>query len=259
MGAFGRLFAVVVLLGVAASCATDGDGEVSYAAGAKENYARGLEELEDGNHLEALKYFDHVRSKYPYSQYAAAAELKAADTQFERERYTEAIDAYRNFIKFHPTHPDVDWASFRIGASHHEAMPSDLFIFPPPSEKDQTQIRSARSSLEEFLARYPKSKHRDEAKALLVRTTRLLADHEVAVARFYEKREKWEAVAGRWEYLLKYYPQSGYDAEAAFALARAYRELGDKARARAALERFVTQHPDHPQAAEAKARIGELG
>jgi outer membrane protein assembly factor BamD len=249
----------LVLLAFAA-CASDGQGgDLSYAAGAKENYDKGMEELEDGNYLEAIKYFDHVRSKYPYSSYAAVAELKAADTQFERERYTEAIDSYRNFIKFHPTHPSIDWASFRIGESHFEAMPSSFVIFPPPSEKDQTQIRAAKGALEEFVARHPKSGHQAKARELLSVVTRRLAEHELYVARFYQKRERWEAVVGRYEYLLRYYPGMGYDAEAALGIARAWRELGDKAKAKDALQKFLEKHPADPQAGEAKLLLGELG
>jgi len=159
-----RRLAALCFVSTLAACAADGEGRLDYAADAQKNYEKGLAELEDERWLDAIRFFEHVRSKFPYSTYASAAELKTADANFSREKFTEAIDGYGNFVRFHPAHPNVDWAAFRVGESHVEAMPSDFFLLPSDTEKDQTQIRAARTALEEFLRKYPKSEHRPRAE-----------------------------------------------------------------------------------------------
>jgi outer membrane protein assembly factor BamD len=244
----------------ALACATDGQvPEGSYAADAKQNYDAGVEALDDGNPTEAIRLFDHVRTKYPYSSYAPLAELRAADAEFRRERYVEAIDGYQRFLKFHPAHPEVDWAAFRIGESHYEAIPSGFFLLPPPAEKDQTEVLAAKKSLEDFLAGYPNSKYVPKARELLSGADGILAAHEVAVSKFYAKRDQDRGAAGRLEYLLVHYPTAKQVGEAAHELVRLYRKLGEPARAKEILEAFLARNPGAPQAAEVKAALGELG
>src|SRR5689334_15062238 len=87
-----------VLVSNVVGCASDEDSKpVTYSLTAKQNYEKGLAELKDENYLEAQKYFQFVKQKYPFSKYAVMAELALADTQFARGNYTEAIDSYKTF------------------------------------------------------------------------------------------------------------------------------------------------------------------
>src|SRR4051794_31483425 len=107
-----RLALVLVLTASACATMAGTPGEVTYAETAQENFKLGMEAFEDHNWTDASQYFEHVRTKYPYSQFAAVSELRIADTDFGQGHYAEAIDGYKNFIKFRPTHPDVDWAAY---------------------------------------------------------------------------------------------------------------------------------------------------
>src|SRR4051794_31448472 len=109
-------------------CKTLGGGDVgepNYTSDADSNFARGMDALQSRNYLEAIKYFEHVRSNYPFLELAKEAELRLADAEFERERYLEARDAYLNFVKLHPTHPKVDYAAYRAALTHYKDIPSD--------------------------------------------------------------------------------------------------------------------------------------
>ena len=46
---------------------------VTYAEDAESNLAKGNEALDSKNHAEAQKYFDYVKSKYPYLEAAKVA------------------------------------------------------------------------------------------------------------------------------------------------------------------------------------------
>ncbi|MFN7135601.1 MAG: outer membrane protein assembly factor BamD [Myxococcales bacterium] len=258
----GHRLKILVLVGLLAGCAgasAEIAGDVSYAGDPKQDYSLGKQALEDGRHLEALKYFEHVRSKYPYSTQAALADLAIGDTHFDREKYAEAVDAYRNFIKLHPSHELTDYAQFRIGLSHFKDMPSDFILFPPPTQKDQAPVRRALGSLEEFLRIYPKSQYAKEAQEKVDELRRRMARHELYVAEFYLKRKHHRAVVNRLEYLLEQYPGLGFEGEALLQIARSYAAIDEKDKAKAALERLLKEFPKDPNRVEAETLLKSLG
>lgn len=254
-----RALALAALLLGSAGCATTGTAQpASYSDSAQRLYEEGLDQLESGDYMQAIATFEQVRTRFPYSQYAALAELRGGDAEFAREKFKEAIDIYQNFVKLHPTHADADWAAFRIGEAHFESIPSGFFLFPPPSERDITEARAAQRSLEDFLAAWPKSEHAAKAKKLLGETLEILAKHELYVARFYASREKWQGAADRYEALLKTYPNV-LDADATFGLVKAYEKLQKPDAAQAALRRFLERHPQGADAEKARDMLGKLG
>ena len=144
------------------ACATSDDGKpINFSLTAQQNYEKGLADLKDENYAEALRYFTYVKQKFPFSKYAALAELAAADTEFERGSYQEAIDAYKSFLRLHPKHEKVaeGYVSFRIAEAHVKQMPDDWFLIPPSYEKDQATVMDALHELNNLVDRFPNSKY----------------------------------------------------------------------------------------------------
>ena len=122
-------------------------GEVEFAADAETNMRKGDDAMNAKNYTEAASFFEFVKTKYVYLDLAKTAELRLADADFERERFAEARDRYQNFVRLHPTHPRVDYAAFRAALTHYKEIPSDFFLLPPASEKDQVEVRNAASAM----------------------------------------------------------------------------------------------------------------
>jgi len=60
------------------ACATSDEGKpINFSLTAKQNYEKGLDELKAENYSEASRYFAYVKQKFPFSKYAALAELAA--------------------------------------------------------------------------------------------------------------------------------------------------------------------------------------
>lgn len=257
-----RRLALLGVVSLAAACAganAEIAGDVRYAGDPKKDYELGRKALDDGRHLDAIKYFEHIRAKYPYSSQSSLAALAIGDTHFEREKYAEAVDAYRNFVKFHPSHELVDYAQFRVGLSHYKDMPSDFILFPPPTQKDQAPVRRALASMEEFLRLHPKSQYAKEAQEKRDELRRRMADHELYVSDFYLKRGHHRAAVFRLEYLLQNFPGLGYESDALMQIARSYVALDEKEKAKAALQKLLKDHPDSPSRAEAEGLLNSLG
>ena len=254
-----RLAAVVLLAALAGGCGSTDTAEhaVTYQVTAKSNYEKGLKELKDENYPEAIKYFNFVKQKFPFSKYAVLAELRIADTQFERGHYLEAVDQYKMFGRSHPTHELVEdgYVGFKICEAYVKQMPDDFFLLPPSFEKDQSATRDALREIDMFIEKWPKSKYVDKAKQYRLQAAHSLAASELYVARFYVKKDKWRAAQWRLEGLLKEYSGTDLDPPALLLLGQAYRHLGEPDKARTTFEKLIK---DHPKSKEAHSAQGEL-
>lgn len=243
------------LVGLVA-CATfstgSGSGSQNYADNAKENYDLGEKALADKDWLGASRYFEYTSAKFPYSNYASLAELAMGDLNFEQEKFVEAIDRYRNFIKMHPNHPKAGYAAFRVAESYYAQIPSDFFLLPSSAEKDQTGELSSLQAFNEFLIQYPSSELRAEAQKKVAELRHRLADHEMRIGQFYLDHQRPLAAVGRFESVIEKYPGAGFDSDAAFKLYHTYLDLKEADKAKATLKQFVEKHPDDPKAKEAQ-------
>jgi outer membrane protein assembly factor BamD len=255
-----RLLAAAALLAGLAACSkhVSFTGEAKLRPTAEENYQAGVELLKEESWPEALKFFEYVRTKFPFTKYAALSDLRIADAKFGQELYAEAADAYAQFTQLHPSHPDLDYADFRIGEAYLEDAPSDFALFPPSHEKDQRQVKKAADAFRRFLERHPDSKLVPQGKKHLAEAEGRLAAHEWYVAEYYFKHRRWAGAAGRYETLVDRFPGSRHEPEALLKLARAYVEMEEKHRARTALQRLIVKHPQDRRRPEAERLLASL-
>jgi outer membrane protein assembly factor BamD len=254
-----RLIAAALLIALAAcSKHVSFSGEVKLLPSAEENYQAGMELLKSESWPEAQKFFEYVRTKYPFTKYAALADLRIAEAKFGQHLYAEAADAYAQFIQLHPSHEEVDYAEFRIGESYFKDAPGEFVLFPPTHEKDLRQVRKAVDQLRKFVEKNPKSKHLAAGKKLLAEAESRLSAHEWYVAEYYFKHRRWAGAAGRYETLVDKFPGSKHESEALLKLAQAYVAMEEKHRARTALQKLIVQHPKDPRRPEAERLLASL-
>lgn len=208
-------------------------------------FERAQRDFERRDWPSAIAHFEHVKQRFPYQlQLAAESELRLGDIAFAREHYTEARGIYRNFVRFRPTHPRVDYAAFRAGLSAFQNVPGDAFLNPPAIEKDPTDAREALRELREFVETYPASEYVVEARAAMQKSEEFLAAHELYVARFYASRKKWKGVLLRVDTLRRVFPRSAKVPEALLLAVQANVELGQEAEAREALAALEAAGPE---------------
>jgi len=254
------VLAIALLVAAPACGGKGGGGAVEYSVSAQKNYEKGLKELDSKNWVGAAKYFGFIKSRFPYSKYAVLAELRLADAEYGAEQYLEAIDSYRLFIKFHPTHEMVanGYATYRIGEAYYSQLPGDFWLFPPSFEKDQSSTEDAANELKTFLEKYPDSPYRAKSKEILVKVGKRLADHEWYVARYYWDRNKPMGTVIRLRRLLERYRGVGYDEEALWLLGRAYVAVSMPDRARNVWQELLTKHPKSDRAGDAQGALASL-
>ena len=221
-------------------------------------YGAANEEFEDGYYPESIAIFEKLLAKFPYSPEARLGRLRLADVSFKKRMHDDAINRYSNFIGYHPNHAKVPYARLMIAESHAERIPSESFFLPPPEEKDLQRARYALQFYREVVSLHPESEEATEAREGIQRVRKLLGKHELYVAGFYFKREKYKAALNRADGLRETYAGLGFDEEALLIAARSNDELGNKEKAKVLYEEFLNRFPSSNDADEMSENLAKL-
>ena len=162
---------------------------------------------------DARALFGEIKKLFAYSRYARLAELRLADIDFEQDKFSEAITAYREFIQNHKNDPDLEYARYRVSKALFKDIDDTIFL-PPAEEREQATTLEAYKEIKSFVRDFPKTRYlKDELYMFEVVVGRLVR-HELYVARFYLRRDDFEATVTRIDYALKSFPGSSLEPEA---------------------------------------------
>jgi outer membrane protein assembly factor BamD len=237
------------------------DTQIDQKETARQNFEAAEAAFAGARWNEAVKYFELVKNKYPYSKYAVLSDLRLADSHFAREKWLEAADAYRIFVRFHPTHEQVPYATFRVALSHSRAIEDNVSWLPmvDAKEKDQASAKDTIRACDEFLTRFPDDANAAEAKKLKSLARGRLAEVDLYAAQFYAERKKWQGALWRYQ---RVGTDFGDTEKAAWALLQAgliaADQLNDPAQARALFEQLVREHPAAAEVKDAKEALARL-
>ena len=154
----------------------------------------------------AKKAYSDLKDWYPFSRYAILAELKIADASFEMEDYYEAIAAYEEFEKMHPKNEAIPYVIYRIGMSWFNQIST--------VDRDSTPAANSLTQFNRLIDQFPGDEYAEKARENIKKCKENLSGHELYIADFYMKTEKYEAALKRYEYLVEHYPDSKESAKA---------------------------------------------
>ncbi|MGE0528571.1 MAG: outer membrane protein assembly factor BamD [Bdellovibrionales bacterium] len=198
---------------------------------------------------EAIAQFSHVKNKHPYSKLATEAELRIADIYFERDDFIEAQNAYQVFKEMHPSHPRIDYVTFRLGLSFFNQLPSTI-------DRDLSVADRAIMYFDEVVQSYPQSEYVSSAAEHKKKALKMLAEKEYYVGNFYFIRDHYESALGRFESLLEKYSGLGLDAMALYGAAVSAYKIKDLGKAKAYYQRLMSRFKDTAEAEKARSELG---
>jgi outer membrane protein assembly factor BamD len=166
----------------------------------------GIKDLKKRKYVDAIETFQKVKDRYPYSEQATMAQLKVADAYFYDKKYDEAMQAYREFEKLHPTSKAVPYCIYREGLCCYRQKST--------IDRDQTYTQRAIVEFTRLKQKFPDSEYVSKASQYLTRCRQDLAEHEFYVAEFYYKTERYPAAIERYQTLLQDYPEFPKNAQA---------------------------------------------
>lgn len=191
---------------------------------AQELALNGMEAYERGNYRAAARNFQELKDFYPFSQYAALADLKLGDSYYQRRQYAKAIEAYEDFERLHPRNEAVPYVIYKIGMCYYDQMPS--------IDRDQTNAMKAMETFQRLQRQFPGNEYSILVDPLIPECLRKLAGHEFSIGLFYFETKHWVAAKMRFEKVLRNYPDVGYHREAMIYLVDCERRI-------AAAEQFL--------------------
>lgn len=158
--------------------------------------ARGF--MQDKDYEQAIDSLNKLNDRYPFSPYAMEARLMLGDAYALDEQYEEAAAVYEEFLGMHPRHESIDYVLFQIGVNKYNAHKSiDL---------PHTELAEAIESFQRVIDGYPSSKYREPAAEYIVKSRKLMAEHEMYVADFYFKSKSYKAAWTRYKYIVDTFP-----------------------------------------------------
>jgi outer membrane protein assembly factor BamD len=235
------------------------DHKGTYLESAKVNFEAGEVMLKKEEYDKAMAYFQFVRSKYPFSKYAAFSDLKIADTKYAQKKWLDAASAYEIFIRLHPRHSEVCYASFRLGSSYFNAVPKSSWFWPKPASRDQSFTKEALSAVEDHIYQCTDSAYAEEARMIKAKLFSQLAQNYIYIAAYYERRKHFKAAATRYESVNELYPEAQESSEALFKAASIYNyKLHDHDHARILYNQIIEQKNDNNYPPKALKELEKL-
>ena len=211
-------------------------------------WERGTDELNKKHWLTSREYFRQLMDSYPQSTYRADAKLGLADTYLgegSAESNVLAINEYREFLSFYPTHERAYYAQFKLGMCHFYQMHGP--------DRDQTETHEAIAELTAFVQRYPNSPLIGEGRARLREARDRLSDADYRVAYFYLRTQRFAPAAiERFNAILKGDPEYSRRDAVYFYLAEALLKVNRPAEALPLLDRLVSEFESSEYLEQAK-------
>ena len=183
-----------------------------------ELYNEALDSALSGDAEAAAPQFEEVERQHPYSSLAVRAQLMAAWAFYQDNNYPRAVAALDRFIELNPADERVEYAYYLIALCYYEQI-VDV-------ERDAEMTRLALTAFEELQRRFPNGTYGRDAALKIDLTRSHMAGKEMAVGRFYLKRQQYGAAIPRFERVLTEFDTTNQVPEALFRLTEAYLALG---------------------------------
>jgi len=213
-------------------------------------YKQGLTRFNKRDYSEALKRFEQLKSSFPDSPpYTVWAELKIGDCHFFMKEYVQAIAAYEEFKKIHPTHEEIPYVQYQIGMAYFKQM---LTL-----DRDQTSTQKALSNFEYLIANYPPSLFTEKTKEKIGICKKRLAEHEFYIGNYYYKHGKFKAASVRFQGLIEKFPKMLEEDKTLFLLGKSYLEIDQWEKAKEAFTKIIDGYPKSSYYKEAKAILDQ--
>jgi outer membrane protein assembly factor BamD len=204
----------------------------------------------NGTYYIALEQYRDLIDQFPFSQFNEEAELKIAHANYLSGNYPEAIVAFTDFQRRHPTSPNLPFVGYYLGMCYAKQVEA--------IDRDQGAAQNAQNVFLTVIQQYPDSPFALLAREELARCRRNLAEHELYIARYYAKRKNNRAAEIRLLTLASRYGDTEAAADGLLRLATMYRRDKRDDQAMLAYLAIEQKQPGSVQAGMARSALEQL-
>jgi outer membrane protein assembly factor BamD len=251
----GRLGIVVVVGALLASACASGRGKVPAGTAHPDTFLfeKGNEALNRKKWLTAREYFSTIVETYPQSPHRADAKLGVGDSllgEGTTASQIQAIQEFREFLSFFPTHARADYAQYKLAMAHYYQMAKP--------ERDQTETRECIREFDVFFDRFPNSGIKAEAEKHYREARDRLSESEYRVGLFYHRAKWYPGAIDRFQALLKTDPKYTHRDAVYFYLGEALMRINRPAEALPQLQKLIEEFSQSEYLEDAQKLIAEI-
>jgi len=164
---------------------------------AQELFESGMDYMQDKRYSRAAENFVKLNDRYPFSPLTTKAQIALGDAYYLDAKYLEALDAYKEFETLHPSSPQIPYVLFQMGQANMKLFRTiDL---------RQDNVKEALELFYRLEESYPNSEYAKATKDNIYKCRKILAEHEIFVADFFWRTQKYGSAWHRYLYILENY------------------------------------------------------
>jgi len=162
---------------------------------AQELYEAGMAAMDEKDYGDAQEYFSKLKDRFPFSPFSLKGELALGDAYFLDKDYIHALDSYKEFEALHPSNENIPYVLYQI-ANTNVSMFKTI-------DRRQENVKEGLEYLYRLVETYPKSQYAEAAKEMILKSRRILAEHEIFVADFFWRTEQYGPAWHRYQYVVE--------------------------------------------------------
>lgn len=223
-----------------------------YAARTPEElYSHGVDALNERRYATAVTQFDAIEQNFPYSSWAAKAQLMHGYAEYLQNHYTEAIGSLDRYVQLHPNSADMAYAYYLRALCYYEQI-EDV-------QRDQKGTEQAMAALQDVVNRFPDTPYARDARLKIDLCRDHLAGKEMTIGRWYEGQHLYGAAINRYQRVVQLYQTTNHTPEALQRMVEVYLKLGMVGQAKNAAAVLGYNYPGSRWYQDAYAELAESG
>ena len=203
----------------------DREGNKLDSADAERMYRAGREFFIDNEPLKALRLYAEVQARFPFSEYAAQAEMESVAAHYKAEEYDAAVSGADRFIKQRPRNPHIDYMYYLRGLSNYNRNETGI-LGGDEDKRDTSYLEQSFTDFSLLVNNFPNSVYRKDAQLHMIEIRNRLAQFDIYIAEYYLRRHAYVASSRRAELVVKRYQGSDSVPRALEIMEESYARLG---------------------------------
>ena len=210
-------------------------------------YKRALLLIEENDYKSALNEFENLLLNYPFSNLAVKSEITSAYSLYEDNQIQKAINKLNSFIEMNPTGELTIYAHYLLGMCY--------YIQTSQKGRDASLSLKAINYFQIIESKYPNSKYAKDAKLKILYLKNRLAENELAVGKFYLKKNASGSAIKRFKVILEKFQNTSVIPETLYRLSEALLLTGLKEEAQKSIAILNYNFPKNEWASLSKSLL----
>lgn len=207
-------------------------------------------EFEKKEYDKARASFLEVKNRDLSKKFAPQAQLKIADSYVKEDESELAVAEYKKFLDAYPDHQYAPYAQYQIAMVYFNQIEGP--------ERGYGGAARALAEFEKLKKMFPRNPYKDVVDLQIEKCRNIIAEYEFLVGKYYFNNDAYNAAIGRFETLLRKYPDYKGESEVLFYTGTAYKKLNQKERAAEYFARLVEKYPKNKLAKDAEKELSAL-